>query len=162
MDVLKFKEMFAPGVIFSYKNNEFKVDKSKVLYGTKFIIVTHQKTFSMFKSEANEFVSQVSLLSNLELKDQIKEKLIIEKTRAIVEKNIEEKSVSKAIENKNIYLPKVSNTAIDVLEGLMQQFKAGTVSNEMLEQTKAVCNITKQMIDVGRLELDYIKQQTTN
>jgi len=68
----------------------------------------------------------------------------------------------KVIENKNIYLPKVSNTAIDVLEGLMQQFKAGAVSNEVLEQTKAVCNITKQMIDVGRLELDYIKQQTTN
>lgn len=160
MDAEKFYQMFAPGVIFEYKGNEFKVERSKVLHGTKFIIITRRKTFTMFFSEIIDFAQNVKFLSYFETKECVIEQKSAEKTKAIMEKNIEEKSVSKAIENKNIYLPKVSNTAIDVLENMMQQFKNGAVTKELLEQTKAVCNLTKQMIDVGRLELDYIKQQT--
>ncbi|SFO05442.1 hypothetical protein SAMN05421741_11851 [Paenimyroides ummariense] len=162
MNVLTFTETFAPGVMFSFGMNVFEVEKSKVLHGTQFVIITKQKVFNMLGIDADAFLKTIKFLDPEEInrKQLLKMHNEIEKTKNIITQMEDNKSISIAMADKKIYLPKVSNTATDVLQNMLDQFNTDKVTPELIEKTKAVTAITKEMINIGRLELDYIKLQT--
>lgn len=151
-----FLETFAPGVEFLLNNKLYRVIKSKRLLSQKYMIVTDFKTFQKSVNDLEDFINEIEFIGEVEEKRKQKEILKTEKTKEIVEKTQNTQPANLTVIND--FKPSATVAAKPVLTDLLDKLSSmDKIDEELIKKTNAICSVTKQIIEISKLEVDVLK-----
>lgn len=153
----EFLETFAPGVEFLYERKVYRVIKRKRLLSQNYMIVTDLRTFQKRFDELNDFLSEIDFSSVESMREQENIKQL--KTKEIVEKT--QNNSHLAIVDQ--YKSSATVSAKPVLADLLTQLSnSDVVSDELVKKANAICQVTKQIIEISKIEVDVFKTIQSN
>jgi hypothetical protein len=135
MEEIKNKIKACIGFFFIYKGTKIKIEDVKFV-GSNTVVKTNVRAYNFLDSELSCFFDELVLVNS-----------------DIVEKTKQEPPINQVIQSSNIdYVNfSISNVLIDAISRVKHD-------KDYVNQANAICNLTSQIINVKKLELQMSKK----
>lgn len=140
------------GITFEYRGKNIVISKVKYV-GTSFVIFTNRQTMNFFENEVDIFISELK-----PFEEKIKIAPIQVKKDELNPNKMEEnqKNIVPMQENKPKEEPKGLAVTSNIKLTLLETMEKVKVDKSYIQQANAICNITSQMINILKVELQIL------